>query len=223
MSAELWVVFCCVFFFCVCFFYLRQPAKILWPNAERENRLRLCGSRRWMAAPRGSTGRSGLLMSPGDVNCRKPVLFPVCRILEELYLRVAGVFHARGCLKEEERSVGVCKTCCVFSSHWCSATTCSCCPLVILPWKLLKQFLKKSNISRLGFYFLCVTVCLENQTAIFWKETGQPQCSASFLPSMPSLAILCCCTASLPMLELSEMHHSLPYMLAVLSTISAPG
>lgn len=82
---------------------------------------------------------------------------------------------------------------------------------------------QKSNTSRLGFYFLCVTVCLENQAAIFRKETDQPQCSALFLPSMSSLAILCCCVASLPMLELSEKHRCLPYVLAVLSTVSAPG
>ncbi|PKU48187.1 hypothetical protein llap_1466 [Limosa lapponica baueri] len=68
-------------------------------------------------APEGSPGRSGLLLSPGDLDSRKLVLFPVCRISKELRLHTAGGYHARGCFREEERSIRVRKTRRVFSSH----------------------------------------------------------------------------------------------------------
>lgn len=68
-------------------------------------------------APGGSPGRSGLLLSPGDLDSREPVLFPVCWISKELRLHAAGGYHARGCLREEERSIHVCKTRRAFSSH----------------------------------------------------------------------------------------------------------
>ncbi|CAN0007583.1 unnamed protein product [Bubo scandiacus] len=68
-------------------------------------------------APRGSAGNSGLLLSPGDFDSRKLVLFPVCQISKELRLHIAvGGYHARVCLREEERSIQICKTR-VFSSH----------------------------------------------------------------------------------------------------------
>lgn len=66
-------------------------------------------------APWGGAGQPGLLLSPDDFGSRKLVLFPVCQTAKELCLHIAGGYHARGSLREEERNIPVCKTC-VFSS-----------------------------------------------------------------------------------------------------------
>lgn len=107
---------------------LWQPAKIMkgkgrWWKAVGYRALD--GQRpadRQEHGPWGSPGRSGLL-SPGDFDSRKLVLFPVCQISKDLRLHVAGSYHPRGYLREEGRSIWVCKIHFVFSSHWCTETT----------------------------------------------------------------------------------------------------
>lgn len=93
-------------------------------------------------------------------------------------------------------------------------------PLSHTALKTAKTVFKKIKYQQIGLLFSVCDRMLREPDCNFLKGDW-PATVQCFVPALD--AILCCCTASLPMLELSEMHHSLPYMLAVLSTVSAPG